>query len=218
MGIEPTILARTFRDVNSAERAYACVAAYHFRGVSITPGPETIFSKQDYEAEALVALRGPALPLLHSVARRPGAGLHFSVHIAMTRFLLGDSLGDALHLPKTTFTQYVYLHILIGTLAIPFLFVKYYPRKAWTRRMARVQQNTLRGILNDALKKSEVSMKDSDRKQGFLKGSESMKDNGQKHSMLMDKALLVGEVIFVCSVVFCSAALSVYLISSSAYM
>ncbi|PWN86524.1 hypothetical protein FA10DRAFT_224048, partial [Acaromyces ingoldii] len=114
MGIEPRILRRCFRDYKAAERFYFCVSSHHFLAMK---------SGRD--------LTGPALPLLYSAANRAPVPLSFATNCAVTRFLLGDSLANALFLPRTSPKQRIRLTFVLAALAAPSILFDCYWRSGW---------------------------------------------------------------------------------------
>lgn len=165
MGIEPQLLRRCFRDVDSAERFFASVASHHFLPVvelkkspAPVPLPRIIRRKQDV-AQYLKkgskgnggGMRGPALPLLYSIAERPPRGMSFASHCAIARHLLGDALANAVELPGMTRRQYWAMRLQVFALVLPPLFARYYPRRAWGVALGVNAKEVLRRLTDFAM-------------------------------------------------------------------
>lgn len=129
MGIEPRILRRCFRDYEAAERFYFCVSSHHFLGVDI-PSRVQLTALTDAMKSGR-DLRGPALPLLYSAANRAPVPLSFATNCAVTRFLLGDSLANALFLPRTSPKRRIRLAFVLAALAAPSILFDCYWRSGW---------------------------------------------------------------------------------------
>lgn len=168
MGIEPHLLERVFRDVNSAERFFCCVASHHFLAVTkfkYTNQPPSIssyFGKDLDEVKRFDFNQGPALPLLYSVAKRPPGHMSFSTLCNMSRFLLGDALANAVSLPAMTRRQYIGVRIRLFILAYPPLFARYYPRKQFGVELLDNCRGLLRRVIIWSMKGEIVSF-ESDR-------------------------------------------------------
>lgn len=153
MGIEPRLLRRCFRDVDSAERFFASVASHHFLPVTArkrmpapAPLPPSVRRRQDVGRYLKGGMRGPALPLLYSIAERPPRGMSFGSHCAIARHLLGDALASAVELPGMTTRQYWAMRLQLFVLALPPLFARYYPRRAWGSALRHNAKEVLRRL------------------------------------------------------------------------
>lgn len=168
MGIEPRLLSRVFRDANSAERFFCCVASHHFLAVTkykrLSPPPaiSSYFGRDLEEVKRFNFDQGPALPLLYSVASRPPGNMNFSTLCNMSRFLLGDALANAVSLPGMTFRQYLGIRLRLFVLAYPPLFARYYPRKQFGVDLLNNCRGLLRRVIIWSMKGEIVSF-DSDR-------------------------------------------------------
>jgi hypothetical protein len=170
MGIEPRLLQRVFRDADSAERFFCCVASHHFLAVTnfkqVAPPPSisSYFGRDLEEVRRFDFDQGPALPLLYSVARRPPGNMNFSTLCNMSRFLLGDALANAVSLPGITFRQYLGIRLRLFVLAYPPLFARYYPRKQFGEDLLNNCRGLLRRVIIWSMKGEIVSF-DSNRKE-----------------------------------------------------
>ncbi|UZJ55865.1 hypothetical protein CBS101457_005185 [Exobasidium rhododendri] len=163
MGIEPTLLQRVFRDVDSAERFFCCVASHHFLAVtkfkySTSPPPiSSTFGKDPEEIKRFHFDQGPALPLLYSVAKRPPGNMSFSTLCCLSRYLLGNSLANAVSLPSITRRQHLGIRLRLFILAFPPLFARYYPRRQFGESLRENCQGLLRRVVIWSMKGDPVS-------------------------------------------------------------
>lgn len=220
MGIEPHLLQRVFRDVDSAERFFCCVASHHFLGVTQfkrLPSPPPIsthFGRDLEEVKRFDFDKGPALPLLYSVARRPPGNMNFSMLCCMSRYLLGNALANAVSLPSITRRQYFGIRLRLFVLAYPPLFARYYPRRRFGDDLGENCKGLLRRVIIWSMKGERVSF-ESDRE--VKAGKEAKIDIGVQEGIRLRRQYfrLMAEMLVVSAALALLAAVGLVWILSS---
>ncbi|CAO1631110.1 unnamed protein product [Parajaminaea phylloscopi] len=89
----------------------------------------------------------PTYSILSSIADRPPFNTSFALHCALTTSLVGQSLSDALALPRPSWM--ILLKVRITYLAMWFTttFGRLYPRRKWEQERLRVTRTILRRLI-----------------------------------------------------------------------
>jgi hypothetical protein len=93
----------------------------------------------------------PTLPLLHTAAGMPPFKTPLKHHFRAARFFLGDSLSDALTIPRTSPIQVVLMRFYLLGVVYPEYFGMVYPRKGWERTRAELTQDLLGRLVRYSL-------------------------------------------------------------------
>ncbi len=127
MGVSPAILQRYFTTLNAADKFIATAALNLF----LEPLPMSSFTSSSGPA---ALLRGPTIPILVAVSRRPPLNTSLEYNIALTTHLVGRPLAAHLGLPEMSLGTQLRMHAFLLVQRIPHYFARYYPRRAWLEK------------------------------------------------------------------------------------
>lgn len=158
LGIDEDILEHHFSSWHQSTRILGSVIANVFAGESDPPPPsyfplERLVPKQDRVIHVTQKSVNPdpwtspsTLPVIFSVCNRWPSPFTLLDHCAAARNLMGPSLADWLSVPRTSWMEWLKLHIGFAIGNIPPKFAQIY-RSEWDARRRRAMQNSVEAAI-----------------------------------------------------------------------
>ncbi|KAI0747158.1 hypothetical protein C8Q80DRAFT_1220314 [Daedaleopsis nitida] len=142
MGVAPSILLRYFTTLNAADKFIATAALNLF----LEGSPASQASARS-PSDPAPLLKGPTLPILVAVSRRPPLNTSLVYNVALTTHLLGRPLARHLGLPPSGWWMLAKMHAFLLVQRVPHYFARWYPRAGWLeKRRAVLREGMVRTV------------------------------------------------------------------------